>query len=83
MCCGQDRKASNAGTANAAAAQAGGPVLPSAVFEYVGDRMLTAVGQGTGFEYRFTGRGARFTVDGRDRASMARIPVLREVKPAR
>jgi hypothetical protein len=52
------------------------------VFEYIGDRMLTVVGQGTGFTYRFAGRGARYTVDGRDRASLARVPLLREVMRA-
>jgi hypothetical protein len=85
-CCGQKRQAMNTTAANRGRGAAGYPAkaftpspLPSAVFEYTGDGMLTVVGQGTGFTYRFSGRGARYTVDGRDRASLARVPQLREV----
>jgi hypothetical protein len=86
-CCGQNRQALNTSAAHAAnrgtvgyPAKAFTPSpLPSAVFEYIGDRVLTVVGQGTGITYRFSGRGARYTVDGRDRASLARVPQLREV----
>jgi hypothetical protein len=86
-CCGQNRQALNTSAAHAANRSAVGypakaftpSPLPSAVFEYMGDRVLTVVGQGTGFAYRFSGRGARYTVDGRDRASLARVPQLREV----
>jgi hypothetical protein len=89
-CCGQNRQALHQTGPRAAnpprVAGASYPTvpatpspLPSAVFEYTGDRVLTVVGQGTGFPYRFTGRGARFTVDGRDRASLAKVPQLREV----
>ena len=86
-CCGQNRQALNTSAAHAAnrstvshpAKTFTHSTLPSAVFEYTGDRMLTVVGLGTGFTYRFSGRGARYTVDGRDRASLARVPQLREV----
>jgi hypothetical protein len=49
------------------------------VFEYIGDSVITVIGQGSGFTYRFSGRGARYTVDGRDCASLARVPQLREI----
>ena len=89
-CCGQDRQALNTSAANRGRGTAGYPTktftpspLPSAVFEYIGDRVLTVVGQGTGLTYRFSGRGARYTVDGRDRVSLARIAQLREVTPVK
>lgn len=88
-CCGQSRQALNTNAAHATNRGRGTVAhptkpftpssLPSAVFEYLGDRVLTVVGQGTGFTYRFSGRGTRYTVDGRDRASLARVPQLREV----
>lgn len=87
-CCGQSRQALNTSAAHPTnrGRTVGYPTkpftpspLPSAVFEYIGDRVLTVVGQGTGFTYRFSGRGARYTIDGRDRASLARVPQLREV----
>jgi hypothetical protein len=85
-CCGQNRQALNTTVANRGRGTVAYPVktftpspLPSAVFEYIGDRTLTVVGQGTGVAYRFSGHGARYTVDGRDRASLARVPQLREV----
>ena len=48
-------------------------------FEYRGGNSLTVVGQGTGYQYRFVGYGARLSVDPRDRASVAIVPQLREV----
>jgi hypothetical protein len=38
------------------------------------------IGQGTGFQYRFVGYGARLDVDPRDRLSLAAVPSLREVR---
>jgi len=88
-CCGQNRRTLNTSAAHAnnrgssitgqPAKQFTPSLLPPAVFEYIGDRVLTVVGQGTGFTYNFSGRGARYTVDGRDRASLARVPQLRQV----
>jgi len=48
--------------------------------EYVGERTLVVMGQATRQTYRFAGRGARLAVDRRDRASLARVPGLREVR---
>jgi hypothetical protein len=50
------------------------------MFEYRGGRVLTVVGQGTGYQYRFVGFGARVSVDARDRASLAAVPYLRQVR---
>ncbi len=49
-------------------------------FEYLGGNVLTVTGQGTGLQYRFVGHGARVSIDPRDRASLARVPQLREGK---
>jgi hypothetical protein len=51
--------------------------VTTARFEYIGNRVLTVVGQGTGRQYRFVGNGAKLTVDGRDRVSLSRVPGLR------
>jgi hypothetical protein len=37
-------------------------------------------GQGTGYQYRFVGHGARLWVDARDRAPLAAVPHLREIR---
>jgi hypothetical protein len=48
--------------------------------ENVGERTLVVMGQATRRTYRFAGPGARLPVDRRDRASLARVPGLREVE---
>ena len=48
-------------------------------FQYLGGGVLTVVGQGTGLRYRFVGHGARVSVYPSDRATMARVPQLREL----
>jgi len=49
------------------------------IFEYVGATSLTALGAGTGREYRFDRTGARLQVDPRDQPSLAQIPKLRRI----
>jgi hypothetical protein len=90
-CCGKKR--SNAGlmaretVASAVVVQpypfaaAAGTSLRGPKFEYLGGSVLTVTGQGTGMQYRFVGHGARASVDPRDRASLARVPQLREEGP--
>ena len=91
-CCGNKR--SNAGSMGRETAASAVVVHPYAVaapaetttlrgpeFEYLGGSVLTVTGQGTGMQYRFVGHGARASVDPRDRASLARVPQLREGKP--
>ena len=85
-CCGTKRTAPDrAATSARAAAPHSGPVAGAQVrrgpdFEYVGGSVLTVVGQGSGLQYRFVGHGARHSVDPRDRASLAAVPALREVR---
>jgi hypothetical protein len=49
------------------------------LFEYVGRTGLTIIGTGSRTSYRFDGPGSRVLVDGRDRASLAVVPTLRQV----
>lgn len=71
-CCGKRRDS---------AAQA--PAAPAAramfVFEYIGRTSLAVIGPGTRTSYRFDRAHPRVLVDGRDRASLATIPSLRQV----
>lgn len=48
-------------------------------FQYVGKTALTALGLGTGRQYRFPYPGAIVQVDSRDRTSLSSIPNLRQV----
>jgi hypothetical protein len=81
-CCG-----SNRGRVYGAAAAAA-PVVPArhyatvAVFRYDGTTGMTIVGPTTGRKYWFEGPGAEVAVDLRDRASIAQIPMVREVRLA-
>jgi hypothetical protein len=49
------------------------------VFEYIGRTALSAIGRGSGRQYRFDHPGARLTVDARDRASLDLLPMLKQV----
>jgi hypothetical protein len=71
-CCGKRR--SSAIPALAAPAS-----RATVVFEYVGRATLAVVGPATRTSYRFDRPGARVLVDARDRASLASIPVLRQI----
>ena len=80
-CCGKSRVgASRAIPSTASGATPAGPAMREIVFEYRGGRVLTVVGPSTGYEYRFVGFGARVFVDARDRASLALVPQLREIR---
>ena len=48
-------------------------------FEYVGQTAITAVGTVTGRQYRFATPRVPVVVDARDRWSLARVPLLREI----
>ena len=75
-CCGKTRTAAARNSAVAAKpVPAGGAV----VFEYTGRTALTIVGPGSRTSYRFDRPGARVLVDVRDQASLAGVPVLRQV----
>jgi hypothetical protein len=91
-CCGKKRMTPGLVSPSAANTTPGGPAnhnqarppagseIRAAQFEYRGGRVLSVTGQGTGYQYRFIGHGARLDVDGRDRASLAAVPQLREVR---
>ena len=72
ICCGKGRSQlkTTAGHAGRAA---------TVVFEYVGRTRLSVIAPTTRTSYRFDRPGARVLVDGRDRASLATIPLLRQV----
>lgn len=88
-CCGKKRRnhgsISTAVTPSAVMSQPNsfvppaGTALRGPVFEYGGGGVLTVIGQETGLQYRFVGHGTRASVDPRDRASLARVPQLREI----
>jgi hypothetical protein len=48
-------------------------------FEYVGRTGLSVTGPTSQIGYRFDRPGARATVDARDGASLARVPMLRQI----
>jgi hypothetical protein len=72
-CCGKGRS-------RAVIPQSGAVRLTAFLFEYVGRTSLTVIGPATRTSYRFVRSGARVMVDGRDRALLATIPVLRQVR---
>jgi len=72
-CCGKGRSRFSA-TSNQTAARA-----TTVVFEYVGKTRVSVIGPATRTSYRFDRPGARVLVDGRDRASLSTIPLLRQV----
>ena len=87
-CCGKQRMSLNEMTranhsAAAARTEAGLPprLLHAKVFfEYAGQKSMTVIGPVTGKRYRFTGPGAVTEVDLRDRASLAGVPHLKQVR---
>jgi len=89
MCCGKSRAQFQARIPGypppRAANQTAGPPppfvrYPGLIFEYTGLTGLTVAGPVTGRVYRFDRPGARVEVDPRDRASIAAIPILRQVR---
>ena len=80
-CCGKTRAtASRPASSTVSVGPLARPATRDAVFEYLGGRVLTVIGRGTGYQYRFVGFGARVSVDARDRASLAAVPQLRELR---
>ena len=49
-------------------------------FAYVGNSAMTVVGPVTGYQYKFDRPGARLYVDPRDRAALASIRQLKQVR---
>jgi hypothetical protein len=91
-CCGKKRATHSSAPAPMAAPVGASPQALGALastaargltFQYLGGSVLTVIGQGTGFQYRFVGHGSRASVDPRDRASLTAVPYLREVTSRR
>ena len=86
-CCGSSR-ARVFGAVPASAPPPAAPAAPArhygtvAVFRYDGMTGLAVVGPITGRKYWFDGPGAEVAVDLRDRASIAKVPNVREVRLA-
>ena len=80
MCCGHGRRQLHTMfSGKPAGTERSTPAHIGSMFEYVGTTGLTVVGPSTGARYRFERSGARLSVDVRDHAGLARIPVLRHV----
>lgn len=73
-CCGKARS-----QVTLTAAAKGSRQAATFLFEYVGKTRLVIIGPATRISYRFDRPGARVMVDGRDRTSLASVPVLRQV----
>jgi hypothetical protein len=86
MCCGNKRvefqsQRASSGHAGAAVSQTI-PAVPSVykvIFEYLGQAPLNVIAPVSGRRYHFASRGARITVDPRDRRALAEVPRLRLV----
>ena len=83
-CCGGNRARpimpARATSSYAAPRAAHLPPSTVAVFRYEGEGSLTVIGPATGRKYWFERNGAELAVDQRDRAAVARVPKVREVR---
>ncbi len=81
MCCGKARMQmkTNRTVANPAR-QTPPPASARVPFEYAGHTGMTVVGPVSGAVYRFDQPGARVEVDARDRALLASIRQLKQVR---
>jgi hypothetical protein len=50
------------------------------IFEYTGRTAMTVIGSATGRQYRFERAGARLEVEVRDRAALAQVLSLRQLR---
>jgi len=84
-CCGGNRTRA-AMPASVSSAQAPKPVYTApatlAIFRYEGEGTLTVIGPATGRKYWFERNGAELAVDLRDRAAVAKVPKVRQVRMA-
>ena len=84
-CCGKGRESvslpvmPNGKVSIPPSSRAGAPSFAS-TFEYVGRSSMTVVSPLTGMRYHFPNRGARLTIDARDRAMLLGVPNVREVR---
>ena len=87
-CCGQTRAQIRSqlalvrqteNPANVVGVEPAPPQVYGSKFQYVGKTAMTALGLGTGQQYRFAHPGAILQVDPRDQTSLSTIPNLRQV----
>jgi hypothetical protein len=78
-CCGGQRSQAGAVGLNHAGMQSSSARHSVAFMQYVGRSGLTVVGPATGKRYRFDTPGAILAVELPDRASLAALPMLRQV----
>ena len=85
-CCGQNRaqlrQTSGAFVREGTGGHPSGDRFPlgRTHFEYLGVTAITVVGSSTGRLYRFGSPSVAVAVDARDRGSLARVAMLREVR---
>ncbi len=80
-CCGNSNGAARSFTINPRMHSShSGSKIAGNVFEYLGQTGLTTVGGFTGRTYVFGSPGAKLSVDLRDAASLAAIPLLRQLR---
>jgi hypothetical protein len=85
MCCGNQRMQLRTTSPHRTAPRLGQTMgqqaaPPRVSFEYAGNTGMTVVGPATGMQYRFDRPGTRVEVDQRDRALLASIRQLRQVR---
>jgi hypothetical protein len=83
-CCGGNRAhavmPATSASASTAAPRVYTPPPSVAVFRYEGNGSLTVIGPATGRKYWFERNGAELAVDLHDRAAVANVPKLRQVR---
>lgn len=85
MCCGQKMmRPSGAFRPDTSVQRPAASQVPAAAgpsyFEHVSAGTLVVRGPVSGKQYRFVGQGATLIIDHRDRASLKRVPHIRELR---
>jgi len=82
MCCGNKRMSISTTSRSTSGFR---PLTPGGkarvtYFQYLGSGSITVRGHNTGASYQFAGHGSKVAVDMTDRASLATVANMREVK---
>jgi len=82
MCCGNKRTSFSTSSQNTSRFR---PITPAAqarvtYFQYLGSEPMTVRGSNTAACYQFAGYGSKVAVDMTDRASLAPVADMREIK---
>jgi hypothetical protein len=77
LCCGNARKQPAGKTeVHPGTVRVHNSILRAALYRYAGRTRMVVIGEVTRNQYSFGGPGATAIVDGRDVASIARVPML-------